>query len=194
MYSLSSLVLAGTLALHTVLCLPDPSRVKERDAEILKRSVDSFIATESPIALSDLLCNIGANGACASGADSGIVVASPDKTNPDWRLPHTQSRQRVANHLQISTPGHVILLLPSNVSLIRSSAAIPHPCRPRLRITSMLKPTFRLFLTRAVDSRAVVLENQNSTSTSPPLRGVGEGLNVMALLSVLRLSSRTPSG
>jgi hypothetical protein len=51
MYPLSSLLLAGSLAIQAVLSLPDPSRVKERDAEILKRSVDSFLATESPIAL-----------------------------------------------------------------------------------------------------------------------------------------------
>ncbi|TVY31104.1 Glucoamylase [Lachnellula hyalina] len=84
MYSLSPLVLAGTLVLQTVFGLPDPSRVKERDAEILKRSVDSFIATESPIALSELLCNIGADGACAPGAKSGIVIASPSQDNPDY--------------------------------------------------------------------------------------------------------------
>lgn len=31
----------------------------------------------------DMLCNIGSSGACASGASSGIVVASPDKVNPN---------------------------------------------------------------------------------------------------------------
>jgi len=51
MYPLSTLLLVGSLAVQAVLSLPDPSRVKERDAEILKRSVDSFLATESPIAL-----------------------------------------------------------------------------------------------------------------------------------------------
>ena len=86
MYSFASLWVVGGLAIHAVLCLPDPSRVKEREAEILKRSVDSFIATESPIALSDLLCNIGSAGACASGASSGIVIASPDKVNPDCKF------------------------------------------------------------------------------------------------------------
>jgi glucoamylase len=86
MYSIPSLLVFGTLALQAVLCLSDPSRVKEREAEILKRSVDSFIATESPIALTDMLCNIGSAGACALGADSGIVVASPDKTNPDCKF------------------------------------------------------------------------------------------------------------
>jgi glucoamylase len=88
MYSFTSLLMVGNLALHAVLGFPDPSRViKQREAELLKRSVDSFIATESPIALADLLCNIGSAGACASGADSGIVVASPDKTNPDCTAP-----------------------------------------------------------------------------------------------------------
>jgi hypothetical protein len=51
MYPFSSLLVMGSLAIQAVLSLPDPSRVKEREAEILKRSVDSFIATESPIAL-----------------------------------------------------------------------------------------------------------------------------------------------
>ena len=75
--------MAGSLAIQAALAFPDPSRVRQREAEVLKRSVDSFIATESPIALNNMLCNIGAQGACASGANAGIVVASPDKTNPD---------------------------------------------------------------------------------------------------------------
>lgn len=85
MYSLSSFLVVGSLALQTAFGFPNPSRVEQREAELLKRSVDSFIATESPIALADMLCNIGSAGACASGASSGIVVASPDKTNPDCK-------------------------------------------------------------------------------------------------------------
>jgi glucoamylase len=81
MYSLPSLLLVSNLALHSIFA--HPSRVVGRDAELLKGSVDTFITTESPIALADLLCNIGSTGACASGAASGIVVASPDKTNPN---------------------------------------------------------------------------------------------------------------
>jgi glucoamylase len=81
---LTSLLVVASLALQTVLGLPEPSSVvKEREAELLKRSVDSFIATESPVALADMLCNIGSAGACVPGADSGIVLASPDSTNPD---------------------------------------------------------------------------------------------------------------
>jgi hypothetical protein len=51
MSPLTSLLVLGSLTIQAVFSLPDPSRVKEREAEILKRSVDSFIATESPIAL-----------------------------------------------------------------------------------------------------------------------------------------------
>lgn len=82
MHSFTSVLVVVSLALHVALALPGGSPIK-RDGEILKRSVDSFIATESPIALNNLLCNIGSTGACAQGAASGIVVASPDKVNPD---------------------------------------------------------------------------------------------------------------
>lgn len=109
MYSFTSLAVVGSLAIQAVLSLPDPSRVKEREAALLKRSVDSFIAAESPIALADMLCNIGSAGACASGADSGIVVASPDKTNPDCKNIQAESRDGIANNDQTSTPGHVTL-------------------------------------------------------------------------------------
>lgn len=90
MYSLSSFLVVGSLAFQAAFGFPNPSRVEQREAELLKRSVDSFIATESPIALADMLCNIGSAGACASGASSGIVVASPDKTNPDCRTLHLE--------------------------------------------------------------------------------------------------------
>jgi glucoamylase len=82
MFSFASLFLVGSLAFQAVLSLPDPHRVKGREAELLKRDVDSFIATEKPIALAGVLCNIGSGGACASGAASGLVIASPSKTDP----------------------------------------------------------------------------------------------------------------
>ena len=57
MVSFSSLFLVGTLALQSVFSFPDGLR--EREAEIRKRDVDSFIAREKPIALAGVLCNIG---------------------------------------------------------------------------------------------------------------------------------------
>jgi glucoamylase len=84
MHAFSSLLLLGTFVFQTVVGRPDSTRVR-REGEILKRSVDSFVATESPIALSKLLCNIGSSGCAASGAASGVVVASPSKSNPDCK-------------------------------------------------------------------------------------------------------------
>ena len=78
----------GSLALQTVLGLPEPTRLQDRNAEIVKRSVDSFIATESPIALRNLLCNIGSSGVCVSGAASGLVIAGPGRANPDCIYTH----------------------------------------------------------------------------------------------------------
>ncbi|KAJ9149400.1 Glucoamylase [Pleurostoma richardsiae] len=83
MHAASSLLLLGTFAFQTVFGRPDASRVRH-EPQLLKRSVDSFIATESPIALSELLCNIGSTGCHASGVTSGVVIASPSKSNPDY--------------------------------------------------------------------------------------------------------------
>lgn len=91
MHSFVPLVALGGLAVQTIFAFPEPSRVREREAKLLKRSVDSFIATESPIALANLLCNVGAGGSCAAGADAGIVIASPDKVNPDCMLQNKRS-------------------------------------------------------------------------------------------------------
>ena len=82
MHAFSSLLLLGTVVFQSVLGRPDGTRVR-REGDILKRSVDSFVATESPIALTKLLCNIGSSGCAASGAASGVVVASPSKSDPD---------------------------------------------------------------------------------------------------------------
>jgi hypothetical protein len=82
MYSVSSILFVCSLAFQAVFS--HPSRVV-RD-EIVKRSVDTFIATESPIALRDLLCNIGSAGACVSGTASGLVIASPDRTSPNCKF------------------------------------------------------------------------------------------------------------
>jgi glucoamylase len=85
MSSFIQAILCFALAIQPAIGRPDASRVRA-DSNLLKRSVSSFIATESPIALRDLLCNIGANGCDASGVASGLVVASPDKINPDCKV------------------------------------------------------------------------------------------------------------
>lgn len=46
-------------------------------------SLDAWLPTELSYALDGALNNIGADGAKARGTSSGIVVASPNKNNPD---------------------------------------------------------------------------------------------------------------
>ena len=46
-------------------------------------SLDSFTATELPIALQGILNNIGPAGALVPGAAPGLVIASPTQNNPD---------------------------------------------------------------------------------------------------------------
>lgn len=48
-------------------------------------SLSSFIELESSVALQGVLQNIGPNGADVAGAASGVVVASPSKTNPNCK-------------------------------------------------------------------------------------------------------------
>ncbi|KAI1799398.1 carbohydrate-binding module family 20 protein [Daldinia bambusicola] len=83
MQGLTSLFLLGTFAFQTVLGYPGSSRVR-REGVILKRAVDNFVATEEPIALEKLLANIGSSGSAVQGAASGVVVASPSKSDPDY--------------------------------------------------------------------------------------------------------------
>ena len=47
-------------------------------------SLSSFLTSEGPIALQGVLSNIGQTGSLAQGVSSGIVVASPDQTSPDY--------------------------------------------------------------------------------------------------------------
>lgn len=70
-----------TVAVLTALSLvgeawASPSQLRARDLE-------SFIAKEREVAYQGVLANIGANGAKVAGASAGLVIASPDKEDPD---------------------------------------------------------------------------------------------------------------
>lgn len=84
MHALSSLLLLGGYAAQVVFGRPDPEAARfKRKADVLKRDVDSFIATEEPIAYAQILCNVGPSGCHASGVGSGLVLASPSQSDPD---------------------------------------------------------------------------------------------------------------
>ncbi|KAH8677484.1 family 15 glycosyl hydrolase [Xylariales sp. PMI_506] len=82
MHVLTSLFLLGSTVFQIVVSRPDVSA--RRHAEILKRDVDDFVATEEPIALAQVLCNIGSTGCNAGGVTSGLVIASPSQNDPDY--------------------------------------------------------------------------------------------------------------
>lgn len=85
MYSFTSLIVVGSFAVQTALGFPSLMALRQmhpRHPPIVKRSVDAFLATEQPYALRELLCALGSDGCNAEGVASGLLIASPDKTDP----------------------------------------------------------------------------------------------------------------
>ncbi|KAF7551843.1 hypothetical protein G7046_g7590 [Stylonectria norvegica] len=80
MHLVSTAFLLGSVALQSVLGRPS-SRSR---GLLMKRAVDNFIDTETPIALGQLLCNIGPDGCHTPGVNAGLVIASPDTHDPDY--------------------------------------------------------------------------------------------------------------
>lgn len=64
----------------TSFAAPAPSPLEPRATG----SLTSWLASESSVALQGVLNNVGSSGSKVSGAKSGIVVASPSKSNPDY--------------------------------------------------------------------------------------------------------------
>ncbi|ETW81510.1 glycoside hydrolase family 15 protein [Heterobasidion irregulare TC 32-1] len=58
-------------------------------------TADAYVASESPIAKAGLLANIGPNGSKSQGAKSGIVIASPSTSNPDYLYTWTRDSSLV---------------------------------------------------------------------------------------------------
>ncbi|KIY48876.1 glucoamylase [Fistulina hepatica ATCC 64428] len=58
-------------------------------------TIDEYIATESPIAKAGLLANIGPDGSLSSGAKSGVVIASPSSSDPDYLYTWTRDSSLV---------------------------------------------------------------------------------------------------
>lgn len=65
------------LALSGLVCTGLANVISKR------ATLDSWLSNEATVARTAILNNIGADGAWVSGADSGIVVASPSTDNPD---------------------------------------------------------------------------------------------------------------
>ncbi|KAH9898805.1 carbohydrate-binding module family 20 protein [Xylariomycetidae sp. FL2044] len=84
MHTFSSLFLLGSYAVQAILGRPDAWQIRREGGGLMRRSVDDFITTEEPIALEQLLCNIGPSGCNVAGVGSGVVIASPSTEDPDY--------------------------------------------------------------------------------------------------------------
>ncbi|KAF4979540.1 hypothetical protein FZEAL_4308 [Fusarium zealandicum] len=82
MYLLSSAFLLGSLALQSVLGRPAVDG--QSKVASIKTEVDDFVKSESPIAIEQLLCNIGSEGCHSKNVYPGVVIASPDTQDPDY--------------------------------------------------------------------------------------------------------------
>ncbi|KAL7795225.1 Six-hairpin glycosidase-like protein [Trichoderma ceciliae] len=80
MHVLSTAVLLGSVAVQKVLGRPGSNGL----SDVTKRSVDDFINKETPIALNNLICNVGPDGCRAFGTSAGAVIASPSTVDPDY--------------------------------------------------------------------------------------------------------------
>ena len=79
---LTSTILLGaaSLLLEPCFCL---SAEHDQPDKRATGSLDSYISSESSIALQGVLNNIGPNGTKVPGAALGLVIAGPSKNNPD---------------------------------------------------------------------------------------------------------------
>nr|BAA08436.1 glucoamylase G2 [Agroathelia rolfsii] len=58
-------------------------------------SATAYLTKESAVAKNGVLCNIGSQGCMSEGAYSGIVIASPSKTSPDYLYTWTRDSSLV---------------------------------------------------------------------------------------------------
>ncbi|CEL55684.1 glucoamylase [Rhizoctonia solani AG-1 IB] len=74
-------VFATALAFATAALALVPGR---SGFERRQSAIDNYITTQTPISKAGVLANIGADGSKDQGAKSGVVIASPSKTDPDY--------------------------------------------------------------------------------------------------------------
>jgi hypothetical protein len=85
MYGLTSLLLFGSTAFQAVLGRPETYRLRQ-EQDLLRRDVSLWITNEEPIALQQLLCNIGSSGCHSAGVTAGLVIASPSQSDPPCKF------------------------------------------------------------------------------------------------------------
>ena len=62
-------------------------------------AADAYVSAESPIAQAGILANIGPSGSKSHGAASGVIIASPSTSNPDYLYTWTRDAALVSRAL-----------------------------------------------------------------------------------------------
>ncbi|KFY81068.1 hypothetical protein V499_00141 [Pseudogymnoascus sp. VKM F-103] len=94
MSGIFSTLFVGILAIQNVVAYPNSS-----PANLGKRDLNSWIASESTYAFNELICNIGSGGCNSGGVASGLVIASPSKSNPDYWYTWTRDSALVFKYI-----------------------------------------------------------------------------------------------
>ncbi|KAJ4306856.1 hypothetical protein N0V88_000227 [Collariella sp. IMI 366227] len=153
MHALSSLVVLGYYA-----------------GAILKRSVESYIAKETPIAWERLLCNIGPKGCAAEGATPGVVIASPTKADPDYWFFWTRDASLVFTEIVDSLAHNYSATLQTTIQDFVISQAklqgVSNPSGSFADGTGLGEPKFKVDLTPFTDGWG------RPQRDGPPLRAI----------------------
>ncbi|KAK7526243.1 glucoamylase precursor [Phyllosticta citriasiana] len=98
--------LVGSILPDATHGLPSTTNIRRQD------TLEAWIASESAVAYTNILQNIGSDGTDVAGAASGIVIASPSKSNPDYFYTWTRDAGLVFKALvdQFITSGDSALL------------------------------------------------------------------------------------
>ena len=81
--------LLAAAALCVLALNPVVTAVMLLTAQATMARLEDWLASEISVARQGILDNIGASGAHASSANSGIVIASPSTNNPDCKKSHS---------------------------------------------------------------------------------------------------------
>ncbi|KAI0069719.1 glucoamylase [Panus rudis PR-1116 ss-1] len=124
-------------------------------SSVLAQNVDSYISSETPIAKSGLLANIGPDGSKSQGAKPGVVIASPSTSNPNYLYTWTRDSSLVFKYIidqftsgaDTSLRGHI----DNFVSAEKIIQQIPNPSGT-VSTGGLGEPKFNIDLTAFTDS------------------------------------------
>ncbi|KAL9108191.1 MAG: hypothetical protein Q9227_007046 [Pyrenula ochraceoflavens] len=117
-------------------------------------SLDSFIATESSVALQGVLNNLGPDGSLAPGAAPGALVASPSTENPNYFYTWTRDSALTFKMLIDTFIAGDSSLQPAIENYISAQAKLQTVCNPSGCLSSggLAEPKFYVNLTQFTGS------------------------------------------